>query len=103
MFILFIKDNVAVAKGRYESIENINANLYDSYIEVTSDEFNRIEIPSKLDESGKWVKGDVLPEIEYPTIPIEEKEIEPNAQDDTDAMLIDHEYRLTLLELGVVE
>lgn len=27
----------------------------------------------------------------------------PSAQDDTDAMLIDHEYRLTLLELGVTE
>lgn len=28
-------------------------------------------------------------------------EAEPSAQDDTDAMLIDHEYRLTLLELGI--
>lgn len=26
---------------------------------------------------------------------------EPTAQDDTDAMLVDHEYRITLLELGV--
>ena len=26
---------------------------------------------------------------------------EPTAQDDTDAILVDHEYRLTLLELGV--
>lgn len=26
----------------------------------------------------------------------------PSAQDDTDAMLVDHEYRLTLLELGVM-
>lgn len=29
--------------------------------------------------------------------------VEPTAQDDTDAMLIDHEYRLTLLELGLSE
>ena len=28
---------------------------------------------------------------------------EPSAQDDTDAMLIDIEYRLTLLELGITE
>ena len=28
---------------------------------------------------------------------------QPTAQDDTDAMLIDHEYRLTLLELGLAE
>lgn len=30
-------------------------------------------------------------------------EPEPTAQDDTDAMLVDHEYRITLLELGVTE
>lgn len=28
---------------------------------------------------------------------------EATAQDDTDAMLVDHEYRLTLLELGVAD
>ena len=27
---------------------------------------------------------------------------EPTAEEDTDAMLVDHEYRLTLLELGLV-
>ena len=27
---------------------------------------------------------------------------QPTAQEDTDAMLVDHEYRLTLLELGVM-
>lgn len=27
----------------------------------------------------------------------------PTAQEDTDAMLVDHEYRLTLLELGLSE
>mgnify|MGYP003307176918 CR=1 FL=1 len=32
-----------------------------------------------------------------------EEVMEPTAQDDTDAMLIDHEYRLTLLELGISE
>lgn len=30
-----------------------------------------------------------------------ETEEEPTAQEDTDAMLVDHEYRITLLELGV--
>lgn len=42
-----------------------------------------------------WSPG-VLPE------PGPTPEPEPTAQDDTDAMLIDHEYRLTLLELGLV-
>ena len=32
-----------------------------------------------------------------------EETVEATAQADTDAMLIDHEYRLTLLELGVTE
>ena len=32
-----------------------------------------------------------------------EEEVVSTPQDDTDAMLIDHEYRLTLLELGISE
>lgn len=36
--------------------------------------------------------------------PVETEAVdEPTAQDDTDAMLVDHEYRITLLELGVTE
>ena len=31
----------------------------------------------------------------------EETPDETSAQDDTDAMLVDHEYRLTMLELGL--
>ena len=27
---------------------------------------------------------------------------QPTAQDDTDAIMVDHEYRLTLLELGII-
>lgn len=38
-----------------------------------------------------------IPVIEAPT------NTEPTPQDDTDAMMIDHEYRITLLELGVNE
>lgn len=40
-----------------------------------------------------WSEGEI-PEIEEP-------EPETTAQDDTDAMLVDHAYRITLLELGV--
>lgn len=40
-----------------------------------------------------WTPG-TTPDTPTPTA-------EPTAQDDTDAMLIDHEYRITLLELGV--
>ena len=41
-------------------------------------------------------------EFVYNPLPKVEVKPEPTAQDDTDAMMIDHEYRLTLLELGIV-
>lgn len=37
----------------------------------------------------------------YDPIPVEEVVSEPTEAEDTAAMLIDHEYRLTLLELGI--
>lgn len=42
-------------------------------------------------------------EIEADRAKIPVPELEPTAQDDTDAMLIDHELRLTMLELGITE
>lgn len=41
----------------------------------------------------KWTAG-IMPESEEP---------EPTETEDTAAMLVDHEYRLTLLELGLFE
>ena len=35
--------------------------------------------------------------------PEPEPEKQPTAQEDTDAMMVDHEYRLTMLELGLFE
>lgn len=37
-----------------------------------------------------------------PKEPEREEVYEPTAQDDTDSMLVDHEYRITMLELGVM-
>ena len=34
---------------------------------------------------------------------IEDEVVTPSAQEDTDAMMVDHEYRLTMLELGLTE
>lgn len=57
------------------------------------------EIPEGDVADYRYVDGefvhDPLPEPEVP-------EVQPTAQDDTDAMLVDHEYRLTILELGLV-
>ena len=42
-------------------------------------------------------------EVWKASLPTESTKSTPTAQDDTDAMLVDHEYRLTLLELGITE
>lgn len=44
-------------------------------------------------EAGTVTKYEVLDESGRTT----------TAQDDTDAMMVDHEYRLTMLELGLTE
>lgn len=58
--------------------------------EVEAEEINGVMTVTR------WTSG---------TVPAPEPtpESEPTAQDDTDTMLIDHEYRLTMLELGLVE
>lgn len=63
-------------------------------IELTEKQYNSIPIPSKR------VNGEFIP-CEHPKVTIPEVEKEPSAEDDIDSMLIDHEYRLTILELGV--
>ena len=80
-------------------------------------EDNRILSACKVLPNGKYDGMpilDVLPEDNLPDyqyidgeyvynpLPKVEVKPEPTAQDDTDAMMVDHEYRLTLLELGIV-
>ena len=80
-------------------------------------EDNRILSACKVLLNGKYDGMpivDVLPEDNLPDyqyidgeyvynpLPKVEVKPEPTAQDDTDAMMVDHEYRLTLLELGIV-
>lgn len=56
--------------------------IYDNLVSITEEEYN--EIINSLPEPEP-VDGD------------------PTQEEDTAAMLIDHEYRLTLLELGINE
>lgn len=49
------------------------------------------------------VKGKVVTSMAAGIVPEIEEVYTPTAQDDTDAMLVDHEYRITLLELGLNE
>lgn len=50
------------------------------------------------------VNGYTYEKQEEPVVPGPAPEpAAPTAQEDTDALLVDHEYRLTLLELGLTE
>lgn len=86
-----IKDDVIISKG-------INYTDYiDPYeIELTEEQYNTIPIPCKL------VNDEFIP-CEYPKAESFKTVKTPTRQDDVDAMLVEHEYRLTLLEMGVNE
>lgn len=59
-------------------------------------EYEKVLIP-------EFTQLEVVSMTEGEEIIVEEVIVEFTAQDDTDAMLVDHEYRLTLLELGLTE
>ena len=94
-YVATVKDGVIVTKGiNYTDFVDPNE------IELTEEQYNTISIPCKLVD-GEFVPCE-YPKCEVVETPIESN-IEPTPQDDIDAMMIDHEYRLTLLELGVNE
>ena len=74
-----------------------------------------VAVPAELEEAVAGCMGycdvtiadgvvtAVEPHPERIPVPETTTETEPTAQDDTDAMLVDHEYRITLLELGMNE
>ena len=79
-----VPDGWAVVPKEMEPLENF------PFGEVISEEINGIMTVTE------WVPG-AMPE------PTSEMEAEPSFAEDAAAMLIDHEYRLTLLELGLTE
>ena len=62
-------------------------------------------IPETFPFVNITVENDVVTSMKEGTLPEQEPEPtpEPSEEDDTAAMLVDHEYRLTLLELGLTE
>lgn len=83
--------NIEVAEVTHSAVTTtkkvlVNNEYVDNVI-VLIPEYTQLEVIS-------MAPGEEIPlEIEFTNTP----------QDDTDAMLIDHEYRLTLLELGLTE
>ena len=64
-----------------------------------------MSIPASFPFVDITVENGVVKSITGGKVPETEPEPQPDhtAQDDVDAMLVDHEYRLTLIELGVTE
>lgn len=65
---------------------------------------DNMEIPDTFPFVSIQVEGGVVTAMEPGVVP--ERHVVnplPTPQEDNDAMLVDHEYRLTLLELGVTE
>lgn len=70
-----------------------------------------ITVPTELEKTVFDCKGyceltiedNILTNITPRTDLMPVKTVKPTAQDDMDSMMVDHEYRLTLLELGVAE
>ena len=65
---------------------------YNGFVALTIED----EVTAVMPNTEAW-------EAWKASLPAENTESTPTAQDDTDAMLVDHEYRLTLLELGLTE
>lgn len=59
-------------------------------------EYEKVLVP-------EYTQLEVISMTEGEEIPVEEYVVEFTVQDDIDAMLVDQEYRLTLLELGIAE
>ena len=93
----------ALPNGAHNNQNKANGYIPDGWAVIPPD----LAVPDTfpfvdLTVDGQMVVGmtaGVVPEPE----PDPEVETTPTAQDDTDAMMVDHEYRLTLLELGVTE
>lgn len=71
----------------------MNWEIFDADGELVNTIFASKEFVEKYCETY----GFTFREVEREPVP----EPEPTAQEDNDAMTVDHEYRLTLLELGV--
>lgn len=63
----------------------------------------RVPIPDTFPFVDLKVDGKIVTAMTERDVPATAEQYSPSARDDTDAMLVDHEYRLTLLELGLAE
>ncbi len=99
---MYMIEILALENGAHRN-QTFNGLLPDGWAKIPDD----MELPDTFPfvdvvAEGEWVvsmTAGVMPE------PVELAPVEPKLteEDDTAAMLVDHEYRLTLLELGLFE
>lgn len=92
--------------GNYEITSEGWHLIYSGTEEEAPNFFPKGLMSSRGGKYYAYINGEVI-ERSPEEIAAEEDELNPidnyNPQDDTDAMLVDLEYRLTLLELGITE
>lgn len=101
-YALIIGDNERIlsvtsekfAPNTEEFIDTLPDGSIKKYKYVLVDEFPKGNV-----YEYRYVDGEF---IHDPIVIADVKKV-PTAQDDIDAMLVDHEYRLTMLELGITE
>lgn len=83
------------------SLNEDNRILYATYPEFAPEDATIVEaLPDGDISDYRYVNGEFV----YDPLPkSEEIDSTPTPQDDTDSMLVDHEYRLVMLELGLTE
>ena len=93
----------ALSNGAHNN-QTYHGFLPDGYAVIPDD----MEIPATFPFVNITVENDVVTSMvanqeAYDTAIAETQSVEkePSAQDDIDAMLIDQEYRITMLELGI--
>lgn len=76
-----------------EFVDIFYSTSYSGFVDIEFDENTRVVSSMTINQEALDAYVASLPEIE---------EHQSSPQDDTDSMLVDHEYRITLLELGIV-
>lgn len=67
-YIVYLNSGIAMSKGLVANdSEVVLQPVYDSYEEITEEQWHEIQIPAKL-VSGEWVSasGDEIPKLEWP-------------------------------------
>lgn len=81
MFLLLIKNGVAMSKMRCNNIDNIKMTLYDTAEEITEKEFKEIQLPAKK-EGEAWGKTTDAPFLDLADVENEDEQPQNSVYDE---------------------